>query len=109
MPGGVFDVVGIDVAVNLELLAAVIETPVVAPESGALWLQLGAFSGADNAETFRARMARALSWNLEPLTIAQRDGLHRVRLGPYRNREEALAVADKVRASLGYVPALSTH
>jgi rare lipoprotein A len=86
---------------------AVIETPVVAPDAGAIWLQLGAFSGADNAEIFRARMARELSWNLEPLTIAQREGLHRVRLGPYRNRDEALAIADKVRETLGYAPALS--
>ena len=88
---------------------AVIDTPVVAPDSGLLWLQLGAFSGAENAEIFRARMARELAWNLEPLSIAQRDGLHRVRLGPYRNREEALAIADKVRESLGYSPALSIH
>jgi rare lipoprotein A len=93
----------------LAIQPAVIETPVVAPESGALWLQLGAFAGVDNAETFRVRMARELSWNREPLSIAQRDGLHRVRLGPYRNREEALAVADKVRETLGYSPALSTH
>jgi rare lipoprotein A len=54
-------------------------------------------------------MTRELAWNLEPLSIAQRDGLHRVRLGPYRNRDEALAIADKVRESLGYAPTLSTH
>jgi rare lipoprotein A len=93
----------------LAIAPAVIETPLVAPDSGTLWLQLGAFSGMDNAETFRARIARELSWNREPVSIAQRDGLHRVRLGPYRNREEALAVADKVRETLGYSPALSTH
>jgi rare lipoprotein A len=88
---------------------AVIETAVVARDSGALWLQLGAFSAMESAENFRARIARELSWNLEPLSIAQRDGLHRVRLGPYRNREEALAIADKVRETLGYTPALSAH
>ena len=32
--------------------------------------------------------------------------MHRVRLGPYRNREEALAIADKVRQTLGYAPTL---
>jgi rare lipoprotein A len=96
-------------ATPLERAPAVVESPLVAPESGALWLQLGAFSGAENAETFRARIARELSWNLEPLSIAQRDGLHRVRLGPYRNRDEALAIADKVRETLGYSPALSTQ
>ena len=35
-----------------------------------------------------------------------RDGLHRVRLGPYRNHAEAAAIADKVRESLGYAPAI---
>ncbi len=91
-----------------------VETPVVAPdsgapESGALWLQLGAFSGAENASLFRTRMTSELRWNHEPLTVIQRDGLHRVRLGPYRNREEALAIADKVRESLGYAPALANR
>lgn len=89
--------------------AALVETPVVTPEPSGLWLQLGAFSGPDNAEIFRQRMARELAWNLEPISIAQRDGLHRVRLGPYRNREEAIAIADKVRESLGYAPALSAQ
>jgi cell division protein FtsN len=28
--------------------------------------------------------------------VVARDGLHRVRLGPYRNRDEARAIADKV-------------
>ena len=47
---------------------------------------------------------------LEPRAhaIAPRDGLHRVRLGPYRNRDEALAIADKVRGPLGYAPPSST-
>jgi len=88
---------------------AVIETPLVTPEPGGLWLQLGAFSGAENAEVFRQRMIKALAWNLEPISILQRDGLHRVRLGPYRNRDEALAIADKVRESLGFAPALSVR
>ncbi len=86
---------------------AAIESPVVARDSGELYLQLGAFSGAENAELFRNRMSGELSWNLEPISIAQRDGLHRVRLGPYRNRDEALAIAEKVRATLGFSPALS--
>jgi rare lipoprotein A len=89
--------------------APLVETAVVTPEPTGLWLQLGAFSGPDNAENFRQKMTRELAWNLEPLSIAQRDGLHRVRLGPYRNRDEALAIADKVRESLGYAPTLSTH
>ena len=72
-------------------------------------LQLGAFSSREGAEAFRDRLSRELSWNNEPLQIVSRDGLHRVRMGPYRNRVEAAAVADKVRESLGFAPTLVTH
>ena len=89
--------------------APAIETPVVSVDAGSLFLQLGAFSSAENAELFRSRMQGELNWNREPIDIAQRDGLHRVRLGPYRNRDEALAIAEKVRATLGYSPALTNR
>jgi rare lipoprotein A len=78
----------------------------VAQEAAALWLQLGAFSSSENAETFRVRAAASLPWMLEPIQVSARDGLYRVRLGPYRNREEAAAIADKVRESLGFEPAI---
>ena len=61
----------------------------------------------ESAEGFRARVARELAWLLEPIDDrAARRALHRVRLGPYRNREEATAIADKVRRSLGFAPVL---
>jgi rare lipoprotein A len=85
---------------------AAVETPVVVEEAAGLWLQLGAFSSRDGAESFRDRAARELSWNHEPVQLAPREGLYRVRLGPYRNREEALAIADKVRETLGFAPTL---
>ena len=83
-----------------------IETPMVAQEASTLWLQLGAFSSADNAEAFRLKAAASLPWMLEPIEVSPRDGLYRVRLGPYRNRSEAVAIADRVRESLGFAPAL---
>ena len=85
---------------------ATVETAVVIQETGGLWLQLGAFASRQSADSFRDRMARDLGWNNEPLQVFSRDGLHRVRMGPYRNRDEAGAIADKVRASLGFAPAL---
>lgn len=88
---------------------ASVETPMVSQDAAALWLQLGAFTSAENAEAFRERAAATLDWILEPLEIASRDGLYRVRLGPYRNREEAVAIADKVRASLGFAPSISAR
>lgn len=84
-----------------------VATPVVAPGPAGLYLQLGAFSSADNAEAFRDRLARGLTWLNEPIQVAAAGGLHRVRLGPYRNREEAEAIADKIRASLDLAPVIT--
>jgi rare lipoprotein A len=85
-----------------------VETPMVAREAAAMWLQLGAFSSAEGAESFREKVAREMPWLLEPIQVSPHDGLHRVRLGPYRNLEEASAIGDMVRRSLGFAPLL-TH
>ncbi|HYC35853.1 MAG TPA: septal ring lytic transglycosylase RlpA family protein [Usitatibacter sp.] len=87
--------------------SATVETPLVAQEAAGLWLQLGAFSSAEAAEGFRDRVAREMPWLLEPVSISSRDGLHRVRLGPYRNAQEAEAIGDKVRRSVGLTPVLT--
>ena len=85
---------------------AEVATPLVSAEPAGLYLQLGAFSSVDNAETFRNRIARDLPWLNEPIQIATAGSLHRVRLGPYRTRDEAQAIADKVRASLDFAPVI---
>ncbi len=87
----------------------IVETPVIVEETAGLWLQLGAFSSREGAENFRDKVAKELSWLYEPVQVTARDGLHRVRLGPYRNREEATAIADKVRQTLGFAPTLITR
>ena len=86
---------------------ATVKTPVVTQEGTSLWLQLGAFSSVEGAESFRDHVVRELSWLLEPVSIASHDGMHRVRLGPYRNPEEASAIGEKVRRSLGVAPVLA--
>ena len=86
-----------------------VETPVVSQEASAVWLQLGAFASAENAEAFRVRAAAGLPWINEPIQVSAREGLHRVRIGPYRSRQEATSVADKVRESLGFAPAISVR
>ncbi len=86
-----------------------IETAMLAQEDSGLWLQLGAFSTTEAAEFFRDHVSRQLAWLNEPVQVSARDGLHRVRIGPYRNSTEAGAVSDKVRRSLGQPPALSTR
>ena len=88
--------------------APAVETPMVVEDKG-LWLQIGAFSSRESADIFRDQAARDLSWNNEPLDVSPRDGLYRVRLGPYRNREEAEAIAAKVRGTLGIAPKMTNR
>ena len=87
--------------------SALVATPVVSPEPAGVFLQLGAFSSVDNATSFRDRMAGELPWLNEPIQVATAGSLHRVRLGPYRTREEATAIADKIRASLDFNPVIT--
>jgi rare lipoprotein A len=81
----------------------------VSQEADGLWLQLGAFASPQAAESFRDKAARDMPWILEPIGVVQLGGLNRVRLGPYRNRAEAEAIAAKVRQSLGYSPSIVTQ
>lgn len=80
----------------------------VAPQSG-LFLQLGAFSSADNAESLRAHLSRELDWLNEGIQINASGGIHRVHLGPYASRGDAEKVAEKIRLALGYKPAFITR
>lgn len=79
------------------------ETIAPAAASG-VFLQLGAFASADNAESLKSRIGRDLDWLSEPINISPANGLHRVRLGPYANRDAAEKVAEKIRLALGYKP-----
>jgi len=86
-----------------------IVTPVVAQEPAGLWVQLGAFGSADAAQGFRDHVTRELTWLYEPVQVSYLNGLHRVRLGPYRNRDEATAIAEKVERSLGITAAVGNN
>jgi rare lipoprotein A len=109
VPGpGVEDAAATTASVPPPVMARV-ETPMVAEEAAAYWLQVGAFGSAEAADAFREKVARELAWVLEPIHIAAHDGMHRVRLGPYRNLEEAAAIGDKVRRSLGFAPVLTNR
>lgn len=81
-------------------------TPVTAEGSG-FYIQLGAFGSADNAGQFRDRMRRDMGWMRDPIGVIFASGLHRVRIGPFANREEAEAIATKVRESHGITPLIS--
>jgi rare lipoprotein A len=81
-----------------------VEPASTADGSKGIFLQLGAFSSADNAENLRAHLARELDWLTESIQIQASDGIYRVHLGPYDSRENAEEVARKIRIALGYWP-----
>jgi rare lipoprotein A len=69
-----------------------------------VYLQLGAFGNADNAENLRNHLSRDLDWLSEPMRIQSAGGIHRLQLGPYASRPDAEKVADRIRSTLGYKP-----
>lgn len=83
--------------------ADAIEVP-AAVEPGGIYLQLAAFSGAENAESFRARLALELAVLDRAIEVYRKDGLYRLHVGPYRTRAEASAIAEQIRGALDLKP-----
>lgn len=81
------------------------EIPLTTDTAG-IYLQLGAFSARANAENFRDNIQKQLSWLKQPIQVQARANLYRLHLGPYRNRSEANAIAEKIRAELDFKPLL---
>ena len=82
------------------------EVPVSSDASG-VYLQLGAFGSPENAENFRARLALQVDWLSGLLHVATRDGLSRVRAGPYATEADARSIAGRIVETLGIKPVLS--
>ena len=81
-----------------------IAVPDISQDANDLYLQLATFSSIENAEIFRARVARELDWNREPIQVIRKDNLFRVRMGPYKSRDEAEAIAQQVRQTRELFP-----
>ena len=69
-----------------------------------IYLQLGAFGSQGNAENFLVRLKDQIDWLAQTLHVFPRDGLFRVRAGPYANQGEAQQAADRISQSLGIKP-----
>ena len=85
-----------------------VPSPTAPPQKG-IFLQLGAFSSAENAESLRSHLSRDLDWLNEEIQINAGAGMHRVHLGPYASRSDADKVAEKIRLALGYKPTFVTR
>jgi rare lipoprotein A len=84
-----------------------ITTPTISADADVFYLQLGAFSSLENAGIFRERMMRELDWNREPIAVRNIDGLFRVRLGPYKTRDEAEAAVTQIKQSHDFSPLIT--
>jgi len=71
-----------------------------------IFLQLGAFANADNAENLKSHLSRELDWLAEPMRIQSGGGIHRLQLGPYASRSDADRVAERIRSTLGQRPTI---
>ena len=81
--------------------------PRVLPEvkdARGIYLQLGAFGNADNAEALRGRLARELGGLADRLVVKPGGGMYRLQLGPWADREEARRTADKIAELLEFKP-----
>lgn len=78
------------------------DAPVVAAEKGGIYVQLGAFSVAANADAFLRKMRMDLGWLAESMNVYKNGKLYRVHAGPYATRDEADLVAQRVQKELGF-------
>lgn len=74
-----------------------------------IFLQLGAFASAENAENLKNHLVRELDWLTDPLRINASGGIHRLHLGPYATRADADKMAEKIRLALGFKPTVITR
>ena len=77
--------------------------PIVAEARG-IYVQLGAFGNADNAEALRSRLARELADVGGQLVVRAEGGLYRLQIGPWSSREDARRTADRIAESMELKP-----
>ncbi|MFO1395450.1 MAG: septal ring lytic transglycosylase RlpA family protein [Burkholderiales bacterium] len=85
--------------------------PSVAPRDagGGFAVQLGAFQNNQNAQNFLTHVQGQLaSAQVEP-KVREQNGLYRVYVGPYPDRDEARRVAERITQAFGMAAAVQPH
>ena len=77
--------------------------------AGNVYVQLGAFSAREGAETFRAHVYRELAWLNQAIEILPGNNLFRLHLGPFRDRAEASGIVERMRETLEIRPVFVTR
>ncbi len=72
----------------------------------AVYLQVGAFASADNAEQLTGRLASELALGADRTRVVRDGALHRVQLGPYPSDDAAHADRTRLRERLDLNPVL---
>jgi rare lipoprotein A len=72
--------------------------------AAAVYVQLGAFSSRENAESLRARLAQELAWLKDAVQVLLAGNLWRLQVGPYGSRDDARSVAQRIEAQLKLKP-----
>ena len=74
--------------------------------SAGIFLQLGAFSSSANAESFRDYVQNELKWLKQSVQAHFTGDKYRLRVGPFKNADEARGVADRIASVLRIKPFL---
>lgn len=97
------------VAVPVPATVAAAEAPIpLATEAAGVYLQLAAFGSKDNADAYAARVRADVTWLDGQLQVSPREGLFRVRAGPYASRDEARQSAERIHQTMGVKPFVQT-
>jgi rare lipoprotein A len=79
------------------------------PATGKVYLQLGAFNSQSGAEEFLSSMRAKLGDTHKQLSLARKNGMVKVRIGPYANADTARATALELQSRLGFKPVVSLY
>jgi rare lipoprotein A len=68
------------------------------------YLQLGAFNSREYAEAMRTKVQTQLEWLSQPIETVNEGNLFKLQAGPLGSREDANAIAERIRAATGSKP-----
>jgi rare lipoprotein A len=90
-------------------VATTVEPATPAGAAGGFAVQLGAFASYANAQNFVEHVQGQLASADVEAKVRQVNGLFRVYVGPYADRGEARAVAQRLEAAFGFATTLAPH
>ena len=83
--------------------------PISVETTGGFAVQLGAFQNFNNAQSFLAHVQGQLATAQVEPRVREVNGLYRVYVGPYPDRDEARRVAERLTSAFGFATAIAPH